>query len=312
MLVEIVPTPPFRRDFTVWALRRLPVNEVDRWDGFAYRRVLRIHKSVVEVEITQPAGTVSGDTDLTGRKGVSVTIRQNGDDGAQRVRQGVAEAVCHALGLKADLTPFYRLAAHDERLGELASRFKGLKPPRFFSPFEGLVNGVACQQLSLNVGITLLNRLCHAFGPRLGDSAGFPGPADLASVDPAALRPLGFSRRKAETIVAIAQSVVSGELDLDQLRGLSDREVADRLIAINGIGRWTAQYVALRGLGRWDVFPVDDVGARNNVARWLGLQPPLDDATLGALLAQWRPFAGLVYLHLLLDGLAAQNPTLGF
>ena len=71
------------------------------------------------------------------------------------------------------------------------------------------------------------------------------------------------------------------------------------------MGRWTAEYVLLRGLGRLEVFPGDDVGARNNLRRWLGLPDALDYAGVHDAVAPWQSYAGLVYLHLLVDRLAA-------
>ena len=68
------------------------------------------------------------------------------------------------LGLRTDLAPFAAMAEHDPWLGPLAHRMRGLKPPRFPTVFEALVNGIACQQLSLVVGIHLLNRLTAAHG----------------------------------------------------------------------------------------------------------------------------------------------------
>lgn len=325
MLVDVVPTPPFRLDFTVWALRRLPVNDIDRWDGVAFRRVLAVGSSIVEIEVTQPtAVSVTGahpaatsrDADSTGLSGgtlsaggesLRIAIRGDGNGLPPSVERQVVEALSHALGLQVDLAPFYRLAAGDERLNGLVSRFRGLKPPCLLSPFETVVNGIACQQLSLNVGIILLNRLCNTFGPHLDEAIGFPDPEDLAGADPDALRALGFSRRKAETIVAIAQSVVSGELDLEGLSRLDDQEVAERLMAVKGIGRWTAQYVALRGLGRWDVFPVDDVGGQNKVQDWLHLAARPQPPEMQRLLAPYAPYRGLVYFHLLLSQLQADG-----
>jgi DNA-3-methyladenine glycosylase II len=76
-----------------------------------------------------------------------------------------------------------------------------------------------------------------------------------------------------------------------------------RLCALRGVGRWAAEYALLRGLGRLHVFPGDDIGARNNLQRWLGLLEPLDYDGVQRALAKWEPFQGLVYLHLLLRGL---------
>lgn len=61
----------------------------------------------------------------------------------------------------------------------------------------------------------------------------------------------------------------------------------------------------LRGLGRWHIFPGDDVGARNNLTRWLGLSEELDYESVRRVLAKWKAYGGLIYFHLLLDGLAA-------
>jgi len=75
------------------------------------------------------------------------------------------------------------------------------------------------------------------------------------------------------------------------------------LVAIRGVGRWTAEYVLLRGLGRTDVFPGDDVGARNNLERWLRLRSKLDYDRVQNLLRKWTGYGGLIFLHLLLKSL---------
>ena len=63
----------------------------------------------------------------------------------------------------------------------------------------------------------------------------------------------------------------------------------------------------LRGLGRIDVFPADDVGARNKLYRFFDLPAPPDREQILKLLSPWEPFAGMIYFHLLLDGLAARG-----
>ncbi len=214
------------------------------------------------------------------------------------------------LSLGLDIDPFYRLAAADPMLAPLAARFRGLRPPRFASVFECLVNAVAMQQLSLEAGLTLLNRLSRTYGaslPAAGSHHAFPEPEELAHVQPDAVRALGFSLRKATTIVAIADAAVEGRLDLESLATREDGQVVETLTQIPGIGRWSAEYTLLRGLGRLHVFPGDDVGARKNLARWLGLAEPLDYAGVQHAVAGWRPYAGLIYFHLLLDRLAARG-----
>jgi DNA-3-methyladenine glycosylase II len=84
----------------------------------------------------------------------------------------------------------------------------------------------------------------------------------------------------------------------------SDAEVCARLCELRGVGRWTAEYALLRGLGRLHVFPGDDVAARKSLARWLGRRAPLDYAGVSRAVEKWQPYAGMVYFHLLLDGLS--------
>jgi DNA-3-methyladenine glycosylase II len=187
-------------------------------------------------------------------------------------------------------------------------RFRGMKPPRFVSVFEGVINGIACQQLTLTLGIQLLSRLSESHGPAVAGQDGpvhaFPRPEDLASLAPEALRQLGFSRQKGRAMIELAQISAEGHADLESLAGRPDEEAVAHLCQLRGVGRWTAEYVLLRRLGRVNVFPGDDVGARNNLQRWLRLADPLDYAAVGRTLARWHPYGGLIYFHLLLDRLS--------
>ncbi|MGH2680697.1 MAG: DNA-3-methyladenine glycosylase family protein [Actinomycetota bacterium] len=296
--LRIDPEPPFRLDLSVWALRRRPGNTIDLWDGTSYRRALALTDAPVELSVTRAAG----------REAPSLAVALTGRRIGRPVERDVASSIERTLGLRVDLSSFYRMAEGDALIGRLAARYRGLKPPRFPTVFECLLNAVACQQLSLESGLSLLNRLAAAHGPAVSEDRtslhAFPRPQDLAGLERSSLRELGYSLRKAATIIDLAQAVVDERLDLEGLEHLADDEVIARLTSLRGIGRWSAEYVLLRGLGRLHVFPGDDVGARNNLARWLGLEPPLDYDAVRQAVSPWRPFAGMVYFHLLLDNLA--------
>lgn len=295
---ELEPVSPFRLDLTAWTLRRRPANVVDRWDGTTYRRVLPLPGGPVEVAVTQVGPPEAA------RLQVAVAGRPH----RTAVRAAVTSALERLLGLGTDLTQFYQFAAHDRRLGPLARRFRGMKPPRFATVFECAINAMACQQVTLTLGVSLLNRLAVAFGTTFGngDEAvhAFPRPADLAGSSPAELRQLGFSRQKGRAMIELTRATVEGRLDLEGLTDFPDDEAVKRLSELRGVGRWTAEYVLLRGLGRTHVFPGDDVGARNNLRRWLRLTRPLDYEGVRRVLSRWDGYAGLVYFHLLLDRLA--------
>ena len=291
--------PPFRLDLTVWALRRRPENAIDGWDGRTYRRVLEVSGAPIELAVTQSGSPLA--------PAVDVTLTGTRLDGpAEEIARA---ALTRLLGLGIDLSPFYRLAEDDPLLGPLATRFRGLKPPQFPTLFECVVNAIACQQLTITFGIRLLNRLAEAHGVRpVGASRhAFPAASRIADLRPQALMPLGFSRAKGLSIVELADAVEAGTFDPGTIARLDDRRALEALMRVRGVGRWTAEYVLLRGLGRLQVFPGDDVGARNNLARWLGRRAPLDYAEVQDAVRDWHPFAGLVYVHLLLASVAERG-----
>ena len=252
---------PFRLDLTAWALRRRSENAVDRWDGHAYRRLLMFGDKPAALAVTQ-----RGPLDAP-QLMVKVGTGPNDTD------QAVRSQLHRLLGLSVDLSAFTEMAAGDSLLGPLAARMRALKPPRFPTVFEALVNAIACQQLSLAVGIQLLDRLSADRGrPTTEDPEGpraFPDPGQLAGMRPDELRLHGFSMTKARTIVEAAQAIASRALDLEALEQLEDAAAVERLTRLRGIGRWSAEYVLLRGLGRLHIFPGDDVGAHNKLRRLL-------------------------------------------
>lgn len=299
------PVAPFRLDLTVWVLRRRPHNLMDRWDGETYRRVLLVGEQPVAIAVSQ-----SGPPE-TPELRVEACCVEPEIEVESEVSEILAATLTWMLGLDIDLTEFYRFAAHDLRLQALGQEFRGVKPPRFPNLFEALVNAIACQQLSLTVGIHLLNRLTQTFGEpfpeKTGPAHAFPRPLDLAGLQPQALRDLGFSYNKARTIIELSQNLVAGSAGLENLDSLDDDQAVQTLSRLRGLGRWSAEYVLLRGLGRRHLFPGDDVGARRKLQEWLNLKEPLDYQAVRRVLADFQPFGGLIYFHFLLSHLAAEG-----
>lgn len=238
------PISPFRLDLTVWTLRRRPDNVVDRWDGQTYRRILVDDDGPFEIAVTQ----------LDEPGGTQLRIFATRDLANSDVKAYVTAALGHLIGIRVDLTKFYHFSARDEVLGSLVNQFRGVKPPRFPTTFEALVNAIACQQLSLTVGIHLLNRLAETYGPIVETEAGifhaFPRPQELADVDLEELRGMGFSYQKARYLTGLAQAIIGKQFNLDEIQMLDDKKAVNRLCSLNGVGRWTAEYFLLRGLGR--------------------------------------------------------------
>lgn len=307
------PRPPFRLELTVWTLRRRADNVIDRWDGTTYRRALVLPGGPVEFEVVQEGPPEEA----------RLRVAVHGAPLDSGMKQAATATLERMLGLHIDLAGYYESASRDAKLRPLAERFRGMKPPRFPSVFEGLVNSIACQQITLTLGIRLLNRVAESYGPivagREGPVRAFPRPEDLAHLEPESFRELGFSRQKGRAVVELARIGAEGQAELEGLVDAPVEEAVARLCRLRGVGRWSAEYVLLRALGRTDIFPGDDVGARKNLQRWLHLADPLDYATVGRTLMNWRPYGGLIYFHLLLDRLAeagylqsaGPGPTIG-
>jgi DNA-3-methyladenine glycosylase II len=292
------PIPPFRLDLTVWALRRRARNLIDRWDGTTYRRVIVVEGRPTELAVRQTGSSAAPRLRVTATPPPQTLLE----------RRRVRSIVDRLLGLRIDLTDWYRMATGDARLRPLADAFRGMKPPRFPTMFEAVVNGFACQQLSLEVGLELLNRLATISSATLGKRGdvryAFPTAQDIARLPAEKYRAIGFSRQKVRALLDLARTITRQELELESLEREDDAVVRQRLLELRGVGRWTAEYVLLRGVGRLRVFPGDDVGAQKRLARWLGRSRPLDYAGVHRAVERWQPYAGLVYFHLLLDGLS--------
>src|SRR5579875_3797472 len=200
MHLRLHPLAPFRLDLTTWALRRRAQNAIDAWDGHTYRRALLIGRLRVAVAVTQVGSPDAPrlDVAITGA-GLSLGIGEQ-----------VEATLTRMLGLDVDLSGFYARAARDQALAALAARYLGLKPPRFPSLFECLLNAVACKQLSLAAGLTMLSRLAAASSPPVGPLHPFPAPEDVLRLSTARLRQLGFSERKAKVIMELARAATDG------------------------------------------------------------------------------------------------------
>jgi DNA-3-methyladenine glycosylase II len=211
---ELEPVLPFRLDLTVWTLRRRPDNVIDRWDGKTYRRVLVTDNG----EPFAVAVTQSDSSHLC----ASIICKKPGDE----IKRQAISALERLLGIDLSIDSFYCMAERDDRLKPLANQFRGFKPPRFQSYFETLINAISCQQLTLTVGIRLLNSLVESYGPAIKTDDGvfraFPRPQDLANADIEELRQMSFSYRKARYITGLAQLIARGQLDLNQVEFLDD------------------------------------------------------------------------------------------
>jgi DNA-3-methyladenine glycosylase II len=217
----------------------------------------------------------------------------------------VTAEVRKIFGLDFDVPAFYRMAKADRALAEIVEALYGLRPTLTPNPLEMLVGSITAQQVNLTFAFALRGRLVRRYGTPV-DIAGetvhaFPEAPVLAAADMTALRAMQFSQRKAEYIRDVARAVVGG-LDLDVLAvAAADTTVIERLTALRGLGRWTADWFLARCAGRGDVCPAGDLAVRKAFDHYYGRGRALSEAAIRRRAARWGPHQNLAIHYLLAD-----------
>jgi DNA-3-methyladenine glycosylase II len=201
------------------------------------------------------------------------------------------------VGAELDLDPFYRWARREPVLRELTRELAGFRPPLAPSPFETLVTSISAQQVSLHAAFAVRNRLIERFGRRVGQAYSFPTEQRLRRADPDELVALGFSRRKAEYVLGLADDPPP----YADFARMPDAEVKAVLVARRGLGEWTADWFLARHLARPRAWPAGDLGLRKAVEAFY---PGAGDVR--AFGEHFEPFQNLS-AHYLLTGLRWRN-----
>ena len=275
LTLRLPARPPFdgRALLAYLAARALPgVEDVER---DVYRRSVEVAgvRDVIEVRL-DPA-----------RCGVVLRLPAPLVPEAARV----AARVRRLFDLDADPAPIHAQLRRDAALARRLARQRGLRVPGAWSGFELAVRAVLGQQVTLAGACTLAGRVAALCGSELTASTGtitrcFPDAAALAGADLAAI---GLPGARRAALGALARAVAGGALDLEG--GQAPEAVREALLALPGIGPWTAEYVALRALGEPDALPASDLGLR----RALG-EPgrPLAPRELEQRAKAWQPWRG--------------------
>ena len=158
--------------------------------------------------------------------------------------------------------------------------------------FEALCMSIASQQLSVKAAATIFGRFCDLFPNRKVN------PEVVMTLTDDQIRAVGFSRPKASFIKDLAARVLDGRLDLKGLKRHPDDEVMRQLVAVKGIGRWTAEIFLMFRLGRMDIFPADDLGLMNAVHRAYGLRKRPDAKKLRKMGEAWSPYRSVAAWYL--------------
>ena len=159
--------------------------------------------------------------------------------------------------------------------------------------YSMLIRAIVSQNISIIASTAIYRRLNERFGNRP------PTPQEILEEDPDELRlAAGLSRAKAVSLRSLAEHIVSGELDLEGLHELADDEVVTQLVAVKGIGTWTAHMFLIFHLHRPDVLPVGDLEIRRCVQREYQLAAMPRPAQLTRIAEPWRPHRTLACMYL--------------
>jgi AraC family transcriptional regulator of adaptative response / DNA-3-methyladenine glycosylase II len=281
MLVRLAYRTPLARDALIAFLALRAIPGVEEVSDDVYRRVVSIDGRTGVLTARLPHD----------RSEIELEV----DDALSDVIEPVVEGARRIFDIAADPAAIDATLADDPRLRPLVEAIPGLRVPGAIDGFEVAVRAILGQQISVAAARTLTGRLALMLGEPLADDVGtlrvaFPRPEAVAA---ASLAGLGVPASRSATLVAVARAICEGSLDLSP--GTDGEAARAALLAIRGVGPWTADYVALRGLGDADAFLPSDLVIRQVLAEGEALPSP---AAVERQSQRWRPWRAYAVVHL--------------
>ncbi len=265
---------------------RDPHGMTERADGSRFVRTARLAGTPAQLHVVLADGTAA----------VRVEAAEALPPDALREAHGI---ILRLLGLTTDPAPFVRMIARRTDFVRLIDGRRGLRIPVIPRPFEALCWTILGQQVNMPFAYALRRTLIELAGePAGGGLWTHPTPEAVAALDYADLARRRFSGRKAEYVIDTARLVVSGELPVGALAEKPATEVERRLLAIRGLGPWSAQYMLMRGLGFADAVPAGDSALATALQRFFTLDHRPDAAETRELMEPFAPFRSLATFHL--------------
>jgi DNA-3-methyladenine glycosylase II len=285
-VVRLLTTAPFHLEATVRVLQRRPGSH-EVWEGNRYLRVFETPDGLVLTAVENRGSIDAPDVRLAILAGTPSAL----------TRRSLEQMLGKMLGLSVDPAPLHSAAMQLRSLRPTALALRGMRPPRFATLFETFGNVVPYQQLSLDAGAAIVRRLVERFGEQVSHGgksyAAFPHASAIAGARLPPLLACGLSRSKAESLRSLAKAVEAGEVREEAIAPLATSDALAQLIALPGIGPWSAALVLLRGFGRLEVFPPGDSGAMRGLTALLRLRNP---ESLGRVIERCGDYRGYVYL----------------
>lgn len=183
--------------------------------------------------------------------------------------------------------------AKDPVLSRLVVRFGPLTLTPSTDYFDTLLDSIVSQQLSAKAASTIMARI-RALVP----GRETPDAESILALEDQKLRDAGLSWQKVSYVKDLARHVESGQLDLAHIATMDDEEAIKELVAVRGIGRWTAEMFLIFSLARPDVFAVDDYGIQAAIKRLYNLDTLPKPALMRQIAEPWRPYRSYASLYL--------------
>ncbi|MCW3999287.1 MAG: DNA-3-methyladenine glycosylase [Candidatus Bathyarchaeota archaeon] len=261
----------------------------------AFSQVLSLSEGLVWAKVT------SSGTEKQPR--LHVELKSNKPITAQTKREA-QQALTYIFSLDFDLADFYRETETDPVMKRVAAALCGFKFPVTPTAFEGLVDAIVEQQISIKVARTIEERLALKLGEHIeieGETySAFPTPQQVASASISDIQGCGLSLRKAQYIHGAAKMIAEGKLDLEGMKqNPNAEEIVVELDALKGIGVWTAELTVLRGMQRYDVLPADDFGIRRVISTYYCSGKPIQAAEAREVAKAWGRWKGLAAFYLM-------------
>ena len=303
--LTLTPTPPYDFRLTMEHLASFGTGaRANIFEDDQYSRLLNVGGNLILAQVR----------DLGAVENPHLEVTIHGSDLTDQTLQTVQNTLTWILGGDTPLTKFYATAHEDPVLAPLVKQLYGLKISQTPTVFEAFVQSIFSQQIATNVariiGSLLLERYASTMTHNGHTYYAFPTPAALLPDGIPGLRGIKLSNRKAEYILDVAAAIVDGSLDLEGLRLLPDDEATKRLLALRGVGPWTAHWLLLRALGRMDSFPAGDLALRRIVSRLYLDGEELSVRQLEEFSERWSPWRSLYTTYLfaaLRRGILPQN-----
>jgi DNA-3-methyladenine glycosylase II len=192
---------------------------------------------------------------------------------------------------------------HDPVLGKIVQKVGPIDFELDERHYEALVGSIIYQQLAGSAARAILDRFKKLYDRKI------PNPEQYLSTDENKLRASGLSPQKISYIRDLCERIVNGSLDLASMARLSDEEAVEKLDAVRGVGRWTAEMFLLFVLGRKDVLPVDDLGVQKAVKRIYHLRKLPSREKFEKLARNWHPYCSIATMYLWRSGEKPDKPA---